>query len=202
MGRFSVCLLAFAAVVASCSETEIAGEYDNWQERNEVYVDSLANATVSGLTPDQAATGQLFRILAYNLNPDSTYLDNSKYVYCKKLTEGSGSYCPQFSDSVKVNYRGRLIPSDSYPEGYVFDQSFKTSQLDPEINVPTKFAVSGLVTGFSTALLYMHEGDTWRVWIPSYLGYGESEKTGIPEYSTLIFDINLTEIAKTGRSFN
>ena len=47
--------------------------------------------------------------------------------------------------------------------------------------------------GFVTALLHMHSGDRWRVYIPYQLGYNTTEKTGIPAYSTLIFDLALID---------
>ena len=37
----------------------------------------------------------------------------------------------------------------------------------------------------------MHIGDTWRIYVPAALGYGSVTKTGIPAYSTLVFDITL-----------
>lgn len=198
MKRLSSILLCAAAVLASCSEVKEAGEYDNWQNRNEAYTDSLASVSVNGLTPEQAAVGQPFRILSFSLQPDGKDFDSGDYVYCRKLQEGAGTVCPMYTDSIAMNYRGRLIPSASYPEGYVFDQSFKTPQLDPTINVARAFQVSGLVNGMITALQHMHEGDIWRIWIPSDLAYGKKGTTGIPAYSTVIFDVNLTEIAKTG----
>ncbi|WP_369451349.1 hypothetical protein [Bacteroides stercorirosoris] len=35
-------LLFVAGVFTSCEEVEEAGKYDNWQERNETYIDSLS----------------------------------------------------------------------------------------------------------------------------------------------------------------
>ena len=201
MKRMLCIMLGLAAVLASCDETAEVGEYDNWQERNEAYTDSLAKSAVNGLTPEDAATGQIFRILAYNLDPEVEW-ESGDYVYCRKLTESSDTVCPMFTDSIRMNYRGRLIPSASYPEGYVFDQSFKTAELDPSINVPKSFKLSGLVTGMATALQYMHAGDIWRIWIPNGLAYGEDGTTGVPGWSTIIFDVNLTEIARTGSSLS
>jgi len=58
---------------------------------------------------------------------------------------------------------------------------------------PTKFAVSGVVKGFSTALMRMHRGDHWRIYIPYQLGYGSGARSVIPAYSTLIFDLRLED---------
>ena len=56
-----------------------------------------------------------------------------------------------------------------------------------------KFAVGSVVDGFSTALQHMRKGDKWRVYIPYELGYGTSDASTIPGYSTLIFDITMVD---------
>ena len=56
--------------------------------------------------------------------------------------------------------------------------------------MPVKFAVKGVVTGFGTALQYMHIGDRWQVIIPQQLAYGSSTTPGAA-YSTLVFDVTL-----------
>ena len=43
----------------------------------------------------------------------------------------------------------------------------------------------------SIAVQQMVAGDTWEVYIPAKLGYGDYESGFIPAYSTLIFEINL-----------
>ena len=57
--------------------------------------------------------------------------------------------------------------------------------------MPSKLAVDALVNGFSTALMKMKEGDRWEIYIPQNLAYGSVKKTGIPAYSTLVFDLTL-----------
>ena len=91
------------------------------------------------------------------------------------------------------------MPTDNYPEGQVVDQSFKTSNLDPSINIPASYKVASLIQGVSTALMYMHCGDYWKIYIPQQLGYENANRGSIPAYSALIYEINLTEISKTGR---
>ena len=46
----------------------------------------------------------------------------NEYIYVKVIEDGdpSGSR-PAFTDSARVTYQGRLIPSKTYPEGKVFD---------------------------------------------------------------------------------
>ena len=51
-----------------------------------------------------------------------------------------------------------------------------------------------LIPGFREAMLNMKIGDKTRVFIPSFLGYGESGSRGIPPNTNLIFDIELMGI--------
>ena len=52
-------------------------------------------------------------------------------------------------------------------------------------------AVSNVVDGFATALMHMHPGDHWMVYIPYQLGYGTTGNGSIPAYSMLRFEIAL-----------
>ena len=91
-----------------------------------------------------------------------------------------------------MHYAGRLLPSLSYPQGYQFDSSF-SGTFDPGLDTPAKFWAGGLVKGFTTALVHMHRGDRWRIYIPYQLAYGSTARTSVPAYSTLIFDLQLED---------
>ena len=121
------------------------------------------------------------------------------YIYVEVLNEGDGTISPIYTDTVRVHYQGRLLPSASYANGYVFDQSW-TGEYDVTTNVPSKIAVSGVVDGFTTALQHMRKGDRWKVYIPYQLGYGESANSSIPGYSTLVFDITLNNFWHVGET--
>ena len=90
--------------------------------------------------------------------------------------QGDGARCPNEASVVTVHYRGSLI------NGREFDNSRKRG-------CPEAFRVNGLIEGFRTALLNMHTGDRWTVYIPWEQGYGKRSSGPIPAYSTLIFDI-------------
>ena len=178
--------------LASCSENNEVGEYDNWLARNQHYVDSiaaLANDGKDGWT----------KIIAYNLmtreeRPDLT---NNHYIYVQKLENGTGERHPEQNDSVRVHYMGRLIPSASYAQGNVFDKSYSTYAFNEETDVPKLMpAANNMITGFATAVMSMVEGDRWKVVIPYYLGYNPNvnPSTIVPDYSALIFDIKLVRI--------
>ena len=175
--------------LTSCEETAEVDEFANWKVRNTEFIDSIA--AIAKANTD----GKWMRILSFKLddtdiNGNPAEFDNEDYIYCQVIEKGTGSASPKFTDTVQVNYRGRLIPTLSFPEGKVFDQSYK-GELNPATAVPSKFSVGGVIVGWSTALQKMTTGDLWRVYIPADLAYGSSKQTDIPAYSTLIFDMNL-----------
>lgn len=184
-------LFAASFAISSCSESDgVENPYANWRERNQKYLDSIAAEAKAN--PDE---WKMFR--SYKLPPlglEETGGTN-EYVYCKIIDNGEGE-SPMFTDTVAVNYRGKFI------NGTVFDQSYK-GELDVNTAVPVEFGVAEVVTGWTTALMNMTKGDRWEIYIPSELGYKESDNGDIPGYSTLIFDLNLTEIipmASAGKS--
>lgn len=169
--------------LTSCEETTEAGEFDNWQNRNIQFIDSIAAVAHANTYDDWKV------FLVNGLDPQKQW-GNECYVYCRIIENGTGTEHPLFTDSVLVNYRGRLMPSVTYPDGYQFDSSYK-GEFNPSFNVPVGMPLAGTVPGFSTALQHMVDGDVWKVYIPYQLGYGEKMSASIPAYSTLIFDINL-----------
>ncbi len=89
---------------------------------------------------------------------------------------------PAVSDNVKVNYEGKLI------NGQVFDSSYAR-------NEPASFPLSRVVQAWQMALPMMHKGDTWMLYVPPSLGYGEQGGgDAIPPNSVLIFKIQLLDI--------
>lgn len=99
------------------------------------------------------------------------------------LESGKGD-SPKASDNVAVHYTGKLI------DGTVFDSSV-------ERGVPASFGVTQVIPGWVEALQLMHEGDKWRLYIPSDLAYGPNGAGGvIGPNMTLIFDVELLRIIK------
>jgi len=179
-------LLAFV----SCSEAdEEDAEWANWQSRNEAYFESQYQ-----LHQVQTSTSFILPSWGQASSLKVEDLDHTKCVLIDVLERGEGTQCPYYTDSVKVVYNGRLMPTASYPQGYEFDRSYLTT-YDPEVDVPATFSVQGIyVEGFATALQNMHKGDVWRVTIPYQLAYGKTAQTGIPAYSTLVFQIELLDL--------
>src|SRR5204863_409179 len=97
------------------------------------------------------------------------------------MKEGTGE-TPKLTDTVRVNYRGRLI------NGTEFDSSAKHG---PD---PAKFPVNGVVKGWTEALQLMKVGSKYQLFIPSNLAYGErAVSPDLGANSTLIFEVELMD---------
>jgi FKBP-type peptidyl-prolyl cis-trans isomerase FklB len=182
-------VLPLSLLTTSCSESEEEeSEFANWQERNETFFNEVYNRARSTNSGEWRIYSQ------WSLN-EEVATDAEDYIVVQVLETGTGSGCPIYTDSVRVHYSGRLMPTSSYAEGYEFDKSW-TGTFRPAVAKPYSGVVNAFVDGFSTALMKMHVGDRWRVYIPYKLGYGTSSRTGIPAYSTLIFDLRLVGYSK------
>jgi len=107
---------------------------------------------------------------------------NSGLVYIA-LAEGSGAN-PKETDTVSVNYRGRLI------DGKEFDSSFKRGKA-------TEFKLNGVIPCWKEGLQKMKAGGKARLVCPASIAYGEN---GAGELvmpgATLDFEVELLEIKK------
>ena len=102
-------------------------------------------------------------------------------ILMRQLEKGTGERRPQLNSVVSVHYTGRLI------DGTVFDT---TDGQD----IPACFRVREVIVGWQAALLRMHEGDRYEVFIPAKYGYGSMRLDDIPAWSTLCFEIELLRI--------
>jgi FKBP-type peptidyl-prolyl cis-trans isomerase FklB len=91
---------------------------------------------------------------------------------------------PTAQNTVKVHYVGTLI------DGTEFDSSLKRNQ-------PAEFPVSGVIPGWTEALLLMPVGSKFNLVLPQSIAYGANGAGEvIKPYSTLIFQVELLEIVK------
>lgn len=89
---------------------------------------------------------------------------------------------PKDSDTVKVNYEGKL------PDGTVFDSSYERGE-------PIEFQTDQVIPGWQEALKKMHVGDTWMIYIPSELAYGPGGTGGpIGPNQALEFKVELLAV--------
>lgn len=185
-----VIALFVTGIFISCEEVSEESEYANWADRNQRFIESLADSVETH--PDR-----WFALKAYDLPADdednlSATKDVNDYVYYQIEEEGTGTTSPIATDSIRCNYRVWLINDK------LIDQSYRGEILDPSISVPAKFYMSNIIKGWTTALQQMNQGDVWMVYIPYTLGYGTSASGDVPGYSALKCRINLTDFSPIG----
>ncbi len=85
---------------------------------------------------------------------------------------------PNPTSFIKATYKGKLIDGTTFTEG-------------EEVNLGR---LNQTIKGMQEALLMMHTGDIYELYIPYELGYGKTGAIGkIPPYSTLYFKIELLD---------
>ena len=103
----------------------------------------------------------------------------------RELTPGTGA-SPKATDTVKVHYRGTLV------DGTEFDSSYKR-------NEPAQFGLNGVIPCWTEGVQKMKTGGKAMLICPSNLAYGDQGRPSIPGGATLIFEIELLEIAGAGK---
>jgi FKBP-type peptidyl-prolyl cis-trans isomerase len=86
---------------------------------------------------------------------------------------------PKTGQTVLVNYTGQTL------DGHVFDQT---------VNEPLHVEVGRVMPGWSEGIQKIGVGGKIKLYIPPTLGYGGDAVSGIPAYSTLVYDIELLDI--------
>ena len=201
ISKYLFLLVMAVFALSSCSENDDSyDEYANWQERNEqAFADTLAYAKKMG----ESQGWYVYRKWSLeNQTPNKdvngveiplTYKDYD-HIIVHVLDKGEGTASPLYSDSAKVSYRGSLLETigkdGSVNAGYVFDKTFEGT-YNKQTAMLSTVAVSNMVDGFATALMHMHVGDHWMVYIPYQLGYGTTGNGSIPAYSMLRFELAL-----------
>ena len=179
-----------SCLFAACDESSEAGEYADWRNRNQRFIDSIAAVAEENIDGNWRIY-KSFTLPADNPNDLGLVKDVNDYVYCHIEQRGTGTESPIFTDSIRANSRVWLI------NDVLIDQSFR-GEFNPDISVPGKFAMNSTIVGWTTALQQMHVGDSWTIYIPYSMGYGERESGIIPGYSTLKYWVNLAGIYPTG----
>lgn len=124
-------------------------------------------------------------------------------IICKILKKGEGTETIYYTSKVNCYYKGCFVTNEDgevvadrdsvLTQGEVFDSRLRENGDD---KVLFEVDDSGLRDGFATALQHMHEGDIWEVWMPYQLGYGVSGYDDIKPYTTLVFQIEVTDIVE------
>ena len=207
---FPLLLLLLTTLTVACSsDKEEDTEFSDWKNRNDAYFASVRSGALDTIRKARSNYGDkweencLWRTyLSYSLD-ETAQNSSTDSIYVRILKKGTGTESPLGSDSCRIFYYGTLMPSASYPSGYVFTHSGQSSIYEEIFNrniaTPSTRKATSFVRGFATALMRMHIGDRWRVYVPYSLGYKDSEdNSSIPAYSTLIFDIELIAFYRNG----
>ncbi|MDW5288529.1 FKBP-type peptidyl-prolyl cis-trans isomerase [Formosa sp. PL04] len=107
-------------------------------------------------------------------NLDATRTDSGLYYVIEE--QGTGKRATS-SSKVTVAYKGY------FTDGKVFDQS----------NDGISFSLNQVIKGWTEGIQLFNEGGSGILLIPSSLGYGSSNHSGIPGGSVLIFEVSLLE---------
>lgn len=205
-------MMLSAGLFTSCTENDdTVEEYANWQSKNETYWDNLYTTTQQkikgGDTSWKIILNYTFQNQKQTTGSALTYRPEN-YIIAHVEQAGTGTTSPLYSDSVSMHYMGRLIPSTTYTAGLIFDKSWSSNTFNAATSRPNHSYIGlsydskgkpiSLVDGFTTALMSMHRGDHWTVYIPYQLGYGEKNSGVVPAYSTLIFDLRLNDFSHPG----
>ncbi len=117
--------------------------------------------------------------LAENAERDEVEVTESGLQY-EVLESGDGA-TPGAEDTVEVNYEGMLL------DGTVFDSSFERGES-------VSFQVNQVIEGWQEALQLMSVGDSWMLYIPADLAYGERGQGPIGPNEMLTFRVELLGI--------
>ncbi len=208
----TIIAMAVTPLLTACSENDedtTTDEFANWRNRNEAYFADVRSNALHQIAQAKNAYGDNWEencdwrtFLSYSLSAAALTNTAEDSICVQIMKRGTGSGCPLGSDKVRVFYCGRLMPTSQHPDGKMFDHSGQSGLTDKIFDhttaVPVVFNVTDITRGFATAIQHMHIGDRWRIFVPAKLAYGKEERTGVPAYSTLIFDVELVQYARNG----
>ena len=142
----------------------------------------LAALALSGALLSSAALAQ-DATAAASAKEEGAVVTSTGLVY-RSLKDGDGA-SPTASDTVKVHYRG------TFPDGREFDSSYKR-------NAPAQFPLGGVIKCWTEGVQKMKVGGKAKLTCPGAIAYGERGGGGglIPPNATLLFEVELLEIAK------
>ncbi|MFQ5561217.1 MAG: FKBP-type peptidyl-prolyl cis-trans isomerase [Nitrospinota bacterium] len=165
---------AFSGKPSEMSPEEMKGILQNVQKN----MRAKFQEKMAGLSKANIEEGKKF--LEENKKKKGVTETKSGLQY-RVLRAGTGK-TPAATDTVETNYRGTFI------DGTEFDSSYKRKQT-------ATFPVSGVIKGWTEALLMMKEGAKWEVFVPPELGYGSrGSSPAIGPNKTLVFTVELIAV--------
>lgn len=215
MKKLIYMIVAVACCLASCSEKhDVYDPYENWAARNAAWFEDTVQVARLAIAQARAVHGdrwqehcpwRMFKSVYKTASSTGPVTDSICVRIINAGTDPDGKGSPAGNDSVRVNFRGWLMPTLNYngngSEMSLVQDVFTTTyygDYDPETASPQLMPLNGLVEGFTTALQYMVEGDDWMVFIPQNLAYGKSSQGSVKAYSTLQYRIHLIRWYESG----
>ncbi len=116
-------------------------------------------------------------IVKYIADNNLTAKKSNSGLYYVIDNEGTGVN-PTSSSNVTIAYKGYFL------DGKTFDQNSTGYRTN----------LQNVIRGWTEGVTYFKEGESGILLIPSKLGYGRKNYSGIPGGSVLIFDISLLKI--------
>jgi len=151
-------------MLTACEESEDEeNEFADWKNRNELFFNNqYTNAKERIGQGDDS--WRLYLKWSFNESQGHTQKD---YIIVKVLEEGNKDISPLYTDQVEVFIQGKLIPSNTFPNGYIFYNSYNDNNMNPNTASSVwmsadgeDYALSGnkgrYVDGLATALMHMH----------------------------------------------
>ncbi len=173
----------------------MAGFKDGQADKTTLMTEEEIRQTLMALQSEmlEKQKSQIKEAATKNLSAGEKFLDDNKKkkdivtlpsgLQYRVIKEGKGE-APKATDVVTTHYRGKLI------DGTEFDNSYNRGE-------PVKFAVNGVIPGWTEALQLMKPGSKWELFIPSKLAYGEN---GVGQIigpnSALVFEVELLTVEK------
>lgn len=96
------------------------------------------------------------------------------------ITKLGTGQLPHLISTIDVDYKGTL-----FSDGSTFDEG------------TTRLTLSSYIPGWQIAFSKLPEGSEATLYIPSYFAYGNVAQDGIPENSTLVFDVKFKDLAQS-----
>lgn len=151
----------------------------------------FANASIATEDRNKEVTIEKNRIS----KPIKDYLAKNK-ITAKETPEGVFVVVKNLGDTtnkidnsklVSVNYKGYNL------KGEVFDTNIKPGDANAK-PMDVRIGENSVIPGWEIGLTYFGKGGTGTLYIPSYLGYGESGNGPIKPNENLVFDIEIVDV--------
>lgn len=155
------------------TQKEMQTMIQNFQKQSQ----AEAAEKIKKMAEDNLTAGKKF--LAANKKASGVVTLPSGLQY-KILKVGTGPK-PKSTDTVEVNYEGKLL------NGKIFDSSYERGQ-------PAIFAVNQVIKGWQDALVMMPVGSEWQLFIPADQAYGDANIPNIGPNQVLMFKVTLLGI--------